>query len=93
VSRLQHPATAYDAPLLTDGVDADGRVLRWWFDTERRRCSARSTQPLGQRTAVRVEAYRWTARTAPGGGPCSGATRLAGTQCFDPVKDETPHPC
>jgi hypothetical protein len=91
--RLQHLATAYDSPPLTDGVDADGRVLRWWFDPEGRMFSARSRQPLGQRTAVRVEVYRWTVRPAPGGGPVLGATRLAGTQCFDPVKDETPHPC
>lgn len=91
--RLQHLATAYDSPPLTDGVDADGRVLRWWFDTEGRMFSARSTQPLGQRTAVRVEVYRWTVRPAPGGGPVLGATRLAGTQCFDLVKDEAPHPC
>ena len=74
-------------------MDADGRVLRWWFDPEGRMFSARSRQPLGQRTAVRVEVYRWTVRPAPGGGPVLGATRLAGTQCFDPVKDETPHPC
>lgn len=91
--RLQHLATAQDAPPLTNGVDADGRVLRWWFDAEGRMFSARSTQPLGQRTAVRVEVYRWTVRPAPGGGPLLGATRLAGTQCFDLVKDDTPHPC
>jgi hypothetical protein len=91
--RLQHLATTYDSPPLTDSVDADGRVLRWWFDTEGRMFSACSTQPLGQRTAVRVEVYRWTVRPAPGGGPVLGATRLAGTRCFDLVKDEAPHPC
>ena len=55
--------------------------------------SARSTQPLGQRNVVQVEVYRWTVKPAPGGGPLLGATRLAGTQCFDLVNDETPHPC
>ena len=48
MSRLQHPATAHDSPPLTDGVDAAGRVLRWWFDTEGRMFPARSTQPLGR---------------------------------------------
>lgn len=91
--RLQHLATAYGAPPLTNGGDADGRVLRWWFDAEGRMFSARSTRPLGQRTSTRVEVYRWTVRPAPGGGPLLGATRLAGAQCFDLVNDETPHPC
>jgi len=91
--RLQHLATAYHAPALTNSVDADGRVLRWWFDPEGRMFSARSTQPPGQKTVVQVEVYRWTVRPAPGDGPVLGATRLAGTQCFDVVNDETPHPC
>ena len=92
--RLQHLATEADAPPLTSSVDADGRVLRWWSDGQGRMFSARSTQPLGQRTVVQVEVYRWTVRPAPGGGgPLLGATRLAGTQCFDLVNDETPHPC
>ncbi len=42
---------------------------------------------------MQVEVYRWTVKPAPGGGPLLGATRLAGTQCFDLVNDETPHPC
>jgi len=91
--RLQHLATAYDSPPLTNSVDPDGRVLRWWSDTEGRVFSARSTEPLGQRNVVQVEVYRWTVKPAPGGGPLLGATRLAGTQCFDLVNDETPHPC
>ena len=91
--RLQHLATAYDSPPLTNSVNPDGRVLRWWSDTEGRVFSARSTQPLGQSNVVQVEVYRWTVKPAPGGGPLLGATRLAGTQCFDLVNDETPHPC
>ena len=82
-----------DAPVGAVVVDADGRVLRWGFDPEGRMFSARATQPPGQRTGGQVEVYRWTVRPAPGNGPVLGATRLAGTQCFDLVNDETPHPC
>jgi len=91
--RLQHLATAYDSPPLTNSVDPDGRVLRWWSDAHGQVFSARSTQPPGQSNVVQVEVYRWTVKPAPGGGPLLGATRLAGTQCFDLVNDATPHPC
>ncbi len=91
--RLQRLAYAYQSPPLSNGVDADGRVFRWWFDGQERLFTARSTQPLGGDNNVQVEVYRWTVKPAPGGGPVLGATRLAGTQCFDLVNDETPHPC
>ena len=91
--RLQRLAFAYQAPPLSNGIDADGRVFRWWSDPDGRVFSARSTQPPGQSNVVQVEVYRWTVRPAPGDGPLLGATRLAGTQCFDLVNDETPHPC
>ena len=74
-------------------MDPHGRVLRWWSDAHGQVFSARSTQPPGQSNVVQVEVYRWTVKPAPGGGPLLGATRLAGTQCFDLVNDETPHPC
>jgi hypothetical protein len=91
--RLQHLAVADQTPPLSNGIDADGRVLRWWSDAQGRVFSARSTRPPGRNNVVKVEVYRWTVKPAPGGGPLLGATRLAGTQCFDLVNDETSHPC
>lgn len=93
--RLQHLATAQDAPALTNGIDADGRLLRWWFDGEGRMFSARSVQPMDpQSNDAVMRVYRWFVGDAPGGGPVlDAAPSSPQTQCFNPVDDETPHPC
>ena len=91
--RLQHLAVAQDTPPLTGSIDADGRVLRWWFNGQGRLFSARSTKPLGQASSVPVEVFRWTVQPAPGGGPLLAATKLPGTRCYDLVNGETTSAC
>jgi hypothetical protein len=91
--RLEHLAFAYQTPPLSNGIDADGRVFRWWSDADGRVFSVLSTQPLGQRSSVPVEMYRWTVKPAPGDGSLLAATKLPGTRCYDLVKGETTPTC
>jgi hypothetical protein len=80
--RIQHLATAYHSPSLVNSVDAEGRVIRFWWDDQDRLFSVQGVTPTRHNRAT-VEVFRWTVRPAPGNGPVLGATRLPGTRCFD----------
>lgn len=65
-----------------NSVDADGRVIRFWWDDQDRLFSMQGLTATRDNHAT-VAVYRWTVRPAPGNGPVLGATRIAGTRCYD----------
>ena len=90
--RIQHLATAYQAPALVNSVDADGHVLRFWWDDQDRLFSVQGlTATRNNHSTVAV--YHWTVRPAPGNGPVLGATRLDADRCFNLELDTFDNGC